>query len=137
MVFLLRAELLRLADRVAVRLRRAGWEAGAVAIKVRFADFSTITRSQTLPEPSDLGQRLGEAARELFAGVDRRLPIRLIGVRAERLRPAGGAPAALWDEEGAAAVVPEDASAHPDSARARTAAAQTVERMKATSFAGG
>jgi len=95
----LRAELLRLADRVAVRLRRAGWEAGAVAIKVRFADFSTITRSQALPEPSDVGQRLGEAARELFAGVDRRLPIRLIGVRAERLRPAGGAPAALWDED--------------------------------------
>lgn len=95
----LRAELLRLADRVAVRLRRAGWEAGGVAIKVRFSDFSTISRSQTLAEPTDVGQRLGEAARELFAGVDRRLPVRLIGVRAERLQPAGGSPLALWDDD--------------------------------------
>ncbi|OCG75646.1 DNA polymerase IV [Microbacterium sediminis] len=95
----LRGELLRLADRVAVRLRRAGWEAGGVAIKVRFSDFSTISRSQTLAEPTDVGQRLGEAARELFAGVDRRLPVRLIGVRAERLQPAGGSPLALWDDD--------------------------------------
>lgn len=95
----LRAELLRLADRVAVRLRRAGWEAGGVAIKVRFSDFSTISRSQTLAEPTDVGQRLAEAARDLFDGVDRRLPIRLIGVRAERLQPAGGSPLALWDED--------------------------------------
>lgn len=95
----LRAELLRLADRVAVRLRRAGWEAGGVAIKVRFSDFSTITRSQTLADPTDVGQRLGEVARELFAAVELRLPVRLIGVRAERLRPAGSAALALWDED--------------------------------------
>ena len=85
----LRAELLRLADRVAVRLRRAGMEAAGAAIKVRFADFTTITRSQALAEPTDLGQRLGESARELFAAVERHDPVRLIGVRAERLQPAG------------------------------------------------
>ncbi|WP_119698467.1 DNA polymerase IV [Microbacterium halotolerans] len=95
----LRAELLRLADRVAVRLRRAGMEAAGAAIKVRFADFTTITRSQALHEPTDLGQRLGEAARELFAAVDRHDPVRLIGVRAERLRPAGSSALALWDED--------------------------------------
>lgn len=95
----LRAELLRLADRVAVRLRGAAWEAAGVAIKVRFSDFSTVTRTQTLAEPSAVGQRIGEAAQELFESIDRRDPIRLIGVRAERLRQAGGAAIALWDED--------------------------------------
>lgn len=95
----LRAELLHLADRVAARLRRAGIEAGGVAIKVRFSDFTTITRSLTLPEPTDVGQRLAEAARDLFSAVGRHDPVRLIGVRAERLRPAGSSALALWDED--------------------------------------
>ncbi|MER7796069.1 DNA polymerase IV [Microbacterium sp. NPDC096154] len=98
-VELLRAELLRLSDRVAVRLRRGGFEAAGVAIKVRFSDFSTITRSATLPEQSAVGQRIGEVARELFGEVDMRLPVRLIGVRAERLRPAGSGGVALWDDD--------------------------------------
>lgn len=94
----LRSELLRLADRVATRLRRAGWEAGAVAIKVRFADFTTVTRSQTLSEPTSVGQRMGEIAQGLLEHVDRRDPVRLIGVRAERLRESGGV-SALWDDD--------------------------------------
>ncbi|UWF78502.1 DNA polymerase IV [Microbacterium neungamense] len=94
----LRSELLRLADRVAARLRRAEWEAGGVAIKVRFADFSTVSRSHTLPEPTSVGQRLGEVARGLFDEIARRDPVRLVGVRAERLRPAGGA-LGLWDDD--------------------------------------
>ncbi|MBF0814910.1 DNA polymerase IV [Microbacterium paludicola] len=98
-VGVLRAELLRLSDRVAVRLRRAGFEAAGVAIKVRFSDFSTITRSATLPEPSAVGQRIAEASRELLAGVDLRLPVRLIGVRAERLQAAGSGGVALWDDD--------------------------------------
>lgn len=95
----LRSELLRLADRVAARLRRAEWEAGTVAIKVRFSDFTTVTRSQALPEPSAVGQRIGAAAQTLFASVDRRDPIRLIGVRAEKLRAAGGGALGLWDDD--------------------------------------
>ncbi len=95
----LRAELRRLSDRVGVRLREGGWEATSIAIKVRFADFTTITRSLTLTEPTAVGQRIGDAAHELFASVDRQLPIRLIGVRAEKLRAAGSAPLALWDED--------------------------------------
>ncbi|QKJ19313.1 DNA polymerase IV [Microbacterium hominis] len=95
----LRAELRRLADRVGARLRRHGWEAATVAVKVRFSDFSTISRSTTLAEPSAVGQRIGDAALELLDGVERRLPVRLIGVRAERLRPAGSAPASLWDDD--------------------------------------
>ena len=94
----LRAELLRLADRVAARLRRADWETGTVSIKVRFDDFRTLTRSQALPEATAVGQRIGEAAQTLFEQIDRRDPIRLIGVRAEKLRPAGGAHG-LWDDD--------------------------------------
>src|SRR5690606_4570585 len=97
---ILRVELLHLADRVAMRLRRGGIEAGGVAIKVRFADFTTITRSQTLAEPTDVGQRISESARELFAAIGRHDPVRLIGVRAERLQPAGSSALALWDEDG-------------------------------------
>lgn len=96
----LRSELRRLADRVAARLRAASWEAGAVAIKVRFADFSTVSRSRTLAEPSSVGQRLGEVALELFDAIDRRLPIRLVGVRAEKLRTFAESAPALWDDDG-------------------------------------
>lgn len=95
----LRAELLRLSDRVAVRLRRAEWECATVAIKVRFDDFTTLNRSQTLSEPTSVGQRIGEAAQTLYESIDRRDPVRLVGVRAEKLRPAGGAAFALWDDD--------------------------------------
>ncbi|MEU4015908.1 DNA polymerase IV [Microbacterium sp. NPDC028030] len=95
----LRAELLRLADRVAARLRRAEWETSTVAIKIRFDDFRTLSRSQTLSEPTAVGQRIGEAAQSLFEQIDRRDPVRLVGVRAENLRPAGGGGMGLWDDD--------------------------------------
>jgi DNA polymerase-4 len=95
----LRTEFRRLADRVGARMRTHGWEARTIAIKVRFADFTTITRSQTLPEPTAVGQRIGEAALELFGGVDRRMPVRLVGVRAEKLSASGGAAMTLWDDD--------------------------------------
>ncbi|MFJ2506013.1 MULTISPECIES: DNA polymerase IV [unclassified Microbacterium] len=95
----LRAELLRLADRVAARLRRADWETATVAIKIRFDDFRTLSRSVTLSEPTAVGQRIGEAAQTLFEQIDRRDPVRLVGVRAENLRPAGGGGLGLWDDD--------------------------------------
>ncbi|WES65254.1 DNA polymerase IV [Microbacter sp. GSS18] len=95
----LRAELRRLADRVGTRLREGGWEARTVAIKVRYADFTTVSRSQTLGEATDVGQRIGDAARELFDALERPLPVRLVGVRAEKLAPAGSTPVSLWDDD--------------------------------------
>jgi len=95
----LRSELLRLSDRVAARLRRAEWETRTVAIKIRFDDFTTVNRSQTLSEPTAVGQRIGTAAQELFEQIDRRGPVRLVGVRAEKLQPAGGGAFALWDDD--------------------------------------
>lgn len=96
---ILRSELRRLADRVGARLRSNGWEARTISIKIRFSDFTTLTRSQTLTEPTAVGQRIGEAALGLFDALDRPLPIRLVGVRAEKLRPSGGGDLALWDDD--------------------------------------
>jgi len=96
---ILRSELRRLSDRVGARLRQGGWEARTVALKLRFADFTTISRSQTLPEPTSVSQRIGEAAVELFDSVDRYLPVRLIGVRGERLQVADANGLALWDDD--------------------------------------
>jgi DNA polymerase IV len=89
-------ELLLLAERTAGRLRAGGWLARTVSIKVRFADFATITRSRTLDVPTDVGQELYETARALFdaLGLDR-ARIRLVGVRAERLVDADSAPRQL------------------------------------------
>lgn len=95
----LRTELRRLADRVAARLRDGGWEAATIALKLRFADFTTLSRSATIPEPTNVGQRIGDVAIELFDRIDLVQPVRLIGVRGEKLRPAGSLAAALWDDD--------------------------------------
>ncbi len=96
---MLRSELRRLSDRVATRLRGGGWEAAGIALKLRYADFTTISRSSTLPEPTDVGQRIGDVAIGLFDAVDLSQPVRLIGVRAEKLRPGGAGGLALWDDD--------------------------------------
>ncbi|ADB75882.1 DNA polymerase IV [Geodermatophilus obscurus DSM 43160] len=89
-------ELLRLSERTAGRLRSGGWLARTVTIKVRFADFATITRSRTLDVATDVGQEVYDTARALFdaLGLDR-ARIRLVGVRAERLVRAGSTPRQL------------------------------------------
>ena len=89
-------ELLLLAERTAGPALGATWLARTVSIKVRFADFATITRSRTLDVPTDVGQELYDTARALYdaLGLDR-ARIRLVGVRAERLVDARSAPQQL------------------------------------------
>ena len=88
----LHTELLRLAHRTATRLRSAGLQARTVSLKLRYADFSTLTRSRRLTEPVDSAQLLYEAARLLLAGLGARpMDVRLIGLRAENLEEAQGA----------------------------------------------
>ena len=79
-------ELLRLSERVAARVRAAGLLGRTVIIKIRFADFSTITRSRTLPEHTDVARVVHATALELYArlGLDR-ARLRLVGVRLESL----------------------------------------------------
>jgi DNA polymerase-4 len=60
-----------------------------VSIKVRFADFTTITRSRTLREPTDVAREVYATARELFDALGlHRARLRLVGVRVEGLAPA-------------------------------------------------
>jgi DNA polymerase IV len=84
---IIRRELLRLAGRTARALRSAGWAARTISIKLRRADFTTITRSRTLSEPTDVAQRIYATACELYAasGLDAGVLLRLVGVRATGL----------------------------------------------------
>jgi Nucleotidyltransferase/DNA polymerase involved in DNA repair len=81
----LERELVRLADRVAGRLRHAGLEARTLTLKVRFADFRTITRSRTEPEPTALSSEIATTARELLGGVDVGTGVRLLGISGSQL----------------------------------------------------
>ncbi|HEX7276066.1 MAG TPA: hypothetical protein VF244_01705, partial [Acidimicrobiales bacterium] len=83
--------------------RKAGTAGRTVTIKVRFADFRTITRSRTVPAPIDTGMEVAKVAAELLAAVDCAEGVRLLGVstsnlverRAEQLSfdDTGGGPA--------------------------------------------
>ena len=96
----LRRELLRMSDQVAVRLRRAGLIGRTVVLKLRYGDFTTISRSRTIEEPTDLGRRIYEEVLDVYAGVERAgTRIRLIGVRMEQLAPADSAVLGLWDND--------------------------------------
>ena len=92
--------LLRLADRTAARARAAGVMGRTVSIKVRFSDFTTITRARTLRDPTDVSRDVYETARALFDGLGlQRARIRLVGVRLEGLVQASEAPVqGLLDE---------------------------------------
>ncbi|MGZ6793087.1 MAG: DNA polymerase IV [Mycobacteriales bacterium] len=84
-----RRELLRLAERTAARARAAQQVGRTVSLKVRFADFTTITRSRTLPESTDVGRVVFETALALYDALGlERARIRLVGVRLEGLAPA-------------------------------------------------
>ncbi len=84
-------EFLRLTERAAARLRDRGLFAKTISIKVRFADFSTINRSKTLPLPIDSTHDLYEVAKGLYQGLRiERARLRLVGVSLENL--SEGAP---------------------------------------------
>lgn len=84
----IRRTLLQLAGTTATRLRRAGMMGRTVGIKVRFADFRTISRSRTLMSSTDVTREIFRTAWELFTALGTRERIRLLGVRVEGLLPA-------------------------------------------------
>jgi DNA polymerase-4 len=85
----LHRELLRLSHRTAERLRSSGMVARTVALKLRYADFSTITRSRTVHTPVDSAQLIYAVAIQLLESIgDRAMTVRLVGVRAEQLEDA-------------------------------------------------
>ncbi|MFG6193820.1 DNA polymerase IV [Nonomuraea sp. JJY05] len=88
----IKRELLRLSERVAARMRKGGHVGRTVSVKLRRADFTTINRSRTLREATDVAQVIYATACQLYeaAGLQR-VRLRLVGVRMENLRPAGEA----------------------------------------------
>jgi DNA polymerase-4 len=96
----IRRELLRMSDQVAVRLRKAGLSGHTVVLKLRYGDFTTITRSRKLEEPTDLGRRIYDEVAEIYGAVasaDAR--IRLVGVRMEQLSATSDTALALWNTD--------------------------------------
>ena len=81
----LKQELLHLSERTAAALRRRGLRGRTVSIKVRFGDFTTITRSRTLSVATDVTQEIYRTACRLLAEQTPPGPVRLIGVRMEQL----------------------------------------------------
>lgn len=86
---ILHRELLRLSHRTAERLRSSGMVARTVALKLRYADFSTITRSRTVHTPVDSAQLIYAVAVQLLESLgERAMTVRLVGIRAEQLEDA-------------------------------------------------
>jgi len=89
-------ELLALSGRVGVRLRSGGYRARTVVLKARLANFTTLTRSRTLADSTDVGAEIFRAVAELYRALPgERRRIRLLGVQAVGLIPAGADQLAL------------------------------------------
>jgi DNA polymerase-4 len=99
----LETELLRLVDKLEYRMRRAALVGRTISIKVRFADFTTISRSHTPPAPAVLAKDMFREARQLLLNaVPSPQAVRLLGVALTGLEETGGRQLSLdtpekWD----------------------------------------
>ena len=79
-------EILKLSEKVGARVRAAGLVARTIVLKVRFANFSTITRSKTLLHSTNSKREIYKTATDLFKALNLAgVKIRLLGVRVENL----------------------------------------------------
>ncbi|MEM7315041.1 MAG: DNA polymerase IV [Planctomycetota bacterium] len=98
-VEVIRAWLLELSDQLGRRLRRNQKRAKTIHLKVRFADFKTVTRALTLPNATDVTQEISQAALQLFdERIDFRMAIRLLGVGSSGIGKHGVRQQSLFDE---------------------------------------
>jgi DNA polymerase-4 len=96
---MLLARFRKLAEKVGQRLRKAALAGTTVQIKLRWSDFTTITRQKTLPSPSNLDHEIFETAALLFRdNYSRGRPVRLIGVGVSNLCPPVRQ-LSLWDDD--------------------------------------
>jgi DNA polymerase-4 len=100
----------RMVDASATALRAAERGARTVTVKLRFGDFTQITRSHTLDGPVDATPAIGAVAAALLDGVDLAKGVRLLGVSLSGLvEPGGGTQLRLDLDSGE----PEDGRAGP------------------------
>jgi DNA polymerase-4 len=79
-------EILRLSERAGHRLRLRDLKGRTISIKVKFADFTQLTRSRTVNEATNITQEIYAIAKSLYEGLNLdRARIRLVGVRIEGL----------------------------------------------------
>jgi len=76
----LNAEIDSMASQVGARLRASAYSGRTVTLKLRRYDFTTITRSQTLPQPTDDARQIAATARRLLADAGTSGGLRLLGV---------------------------------------------------------
>jgi DNA polymerase IV len=95
-------ELLSLADKVARRVRRKKITGRTLTLKVKYDDFVQITRSATLPKPTDDGPEIYSIACGLLEKTDAgKRPVRLLGISLSKLSfPASENQLALFDQNG-------------------------------------
>jgi len=97
----LRKKLLSLSEDVARRLRKRGLQGRTVKLKLRYADFTTLTRQVTLEVPTDLGRVVfDQAIRLLDKAWDRRRKVRLIGVGVSKFEQPEERQLSLFEEPG-------------------------------------
>jgi len=84
---LLKATLRYLSERVGADLRRRSKQARCITLKLRYADFTTITRSHTLKQTSDTDQTIFDTGEKLLgkALLAEKQPVRLIGIGVSNL----------------------------------------------------
>lgn len=73
--------LMELSEGVGFRLRTGGWRSRTISLKLRFADFKTVTRAVTLPRATTRNSEIYHTVRDLFTRHHGRPPWRLVGVR--------------------------------------------------------
>jgi DNA polymerase IV len=85
----LEATLMRLSEMVGRRLREANYYTRTIQLKLRYKDFTTITRAHTLPAATQLDGEIFEQVRELFRkNWKRGIHVRLLGVQASSFEEA-------------------------------------------------
>ncbi|HEY7654967.1 MAG TPA: DNA polymerase IV [Methylomirabilota bacterium] len=94
----LAATLREQAERVARELREEGYAGRCVTLKLRFADFSTLTRRHT-DDPTQDGLLIYRRARALLERIPLRQPVRLIGLSVSGLGPAAAGQLSLLEPD--------------------------------------
>ena len=87
----LETALLKLSEMVAKRLREQNFYAKTLQLKLRYEDFTTITRASTLDHATQLDKEVAGAVIRLFREAwDKQTPVRLLGVHAGGLQIVEG-----------------------------------------------
>jgi hypothetical protein len=107
----LQRRLHRMVDASASALRGADRSARTVTVKLRFGDFTQITRSHTLDGPVDATPAIATVAAALLDGVDLAKGVRLLGVTLSGLAEPGGGTQLRLDLDAAGTVGPSDGPA--------------------------